>query len=206
MVASGKIRKPDTDGRHLRSQRSRAKILDGLLSVLQAGDMDPSAETVARAAGVSHRTVLRHFEDMESIYRTFTERHEGAFLERVMQPLPGDTWQERLLALVDLRVGIFEDLMHIRVSAESRRFRSPQLQGNFQRNFKLEVAGVFAVLPPEVRAEKNVALAFENAICFHAWRRLRQDHGLAIEAAKQVVLTTFSALLNLHTSKKSSKK
>ena len=66
----------DVDGRRRRSVRSRQRIVEALLGLIRDGEMHPSAAQVAQKAGVSLRTVFRHFEDMESL-----NREMGAIIE-----------------------------------------------------------------------------------------------------------------------------
>ncbi len=57
------------DGRTLRANNSRQKIVDAMLSLVRAGDISPSAESVATTANVGLRTVFRRFSEMEILYR-----------------------------------------------------------------------------------------------------------------------------------------
>ena len=69
----------EIDGRRLRSQVSRAKIVEALMTLVEAGQVDPSAEEVAATAGVGLRSVFRHFKDMESL-----RRNRGRFLGKTL--------------------------------------------------------------------------------------------------------------------------
>ena len=56
------------DGRLQRSVRSRQIILDAIVSLVEEGNLVPTAQQVARRAGVGLRTVFRHFDDMEALF------------------------------------------------------------------------------------------------------------------------------------------
>ena len=56
------------DGRTARSQRTRAAIVDAHLSLLAGGDLKPTGERIADAAGVSLRTLWTNFKDMETLF------------------------------------------------------------------------------------------------------------------------------------------
>ena len=60
---------PRVDGRRLRSQRSRQRILDALTEALSKPGADASPERVAAEAGVSISTLFRHFKDVEGLTR-----------------------------------------------------------------------------------------------------------------------------------------
>ena len=57
------------DGRRLRSERNRQQIVEAMIELIEAGNPAPSAARVAEEAEVSLRTVFRHFEDMDTLYR-----------------------------------------------------------------------------------------------------------------------------------------
>ena len=56
------------DGRTARAQRTRAAIVDAHLALLAAGDLKPTGERIAEAAGVSLRTLWTSFKDMETLF------------------------------------------------------------------------------------------------------------------------------------------
>ncbi len=57
-----------SDGRHVRSQRTKAEISNALLQLLEEGHPEPPAQQVAERAKVSVRAVFHHFADMENLY------------------------------------------------------------------------------------------------------------------------------------------
>ena len=93
---------PDTvtDGRRLRSADSRRRIVAALMQLVEAGDLEPSAESVAEKAGVGLRSVFRHFKDMEGLRREMNAIVEARLRGIIENPLPGRDWRERLDALI----------------------------------------------------------------------------------------------------------
>jgi len=57
------------DGRRQRGQDNRARIVAAMMDIVREGQIAPSAEQVAARADVGLRTVFRHFQDMDSLYR-----------------------------------------------------------------------------------------------------------------------------------------
>ncbi|HEY1738220.1 MAG TPA: TetR/AcrR family transcriptional regulator [Acidimicrobiia bacterium] len=97
---------PGIDGRRLRSDRSRAAVVDALLTLYEEGNAQPGAAEIARRAGVSERSVFRHFEDLDSLAVATIEIE----LQRIgdLFTLPdGDTLDARVRALVDQRVALY---------------------------------------------------------------------------------------------------
>ncbi len=71
------------DGRSVRAERTRTAIVDALLSLLDEGDVKPTAERVASRAKVSERSVFQHFSDREALFEAAAQRQ----YERVMPKL-----------------------------------------------------------------------------------------------------------------------
>lgn len=186
---------PDNDGRKARSQRSRQQIVDALFALIEAGDVDPSAADVAEQAGVGLRTVFRHFEDMDGLYREMAERLESEILPVVMSPWQSQDWRGRLHELIHRRAGIYERIMPLKVSANIRRYSSAQLKHAYTRFLTMERAGLMGILPDSIKSDDSLLGALELLTGFQAWRRLRQDQALSPDAAEAVMVRTLDALL-----------
>ena len=65
------------DGRAARALRTRNRVVDALLDLIDEGDLRPPAADVARRAGVSLRSVYQHFDDLETLFRTFDDAIES---------------------------------------------------------------------------------------------------------------------------------
>ena len=81
------------DGRSVRAERTRTAIVDALLSLLDEGDVKPTAERVASRAKVSERSVFQHFSDREALFEAAAQRQ----FERVIPKLVSDTARTRAL-------------------------------------------------------------------------------------------------------------
>jgi AcrR family transcriptional regulator len=74
------------DGRTARAQRTRAAIVDAHLGLLASGDLKPTGERIADAAGVSLRTLWTSFKDMETLFSAAGQRLIERQLE-VFEPI-----------------------------------------------------------------------------------------------------------------------
>lgn len=187
---------PRTDGRRLRSEASRTRIVEALIAIIEEGHGLPSAEVVATRAGVGLRTVFRLFEDMDGLYRgmqvVLTERY-SPLLE-----LPGDTgeaWRDRLAAMIERRAGFYEAVMMLQVAAEAQRHRSPALQDGRTRLVRILREALIQVLPPALREDAVLVDALELSLSFEAWRRLRMDQHATTESAEAVLHRLADVLL-----------
>ena len=73
---------PLTDGRAARSHRTRLAIIDALLRLLASGDLRPTTERIAAAAGVSTRSIFLHFSDVDSLFTEAVDRFSERTLYR----------------------------------------------------------------------------------------------------------------------------
>ena len=183
------------DGRRQRSERSRDQIMDAVLQLIGEGDLAPSANRVAARARVGLRTVFRHFEDMDSLYRTMTERIEARVMPIVAAPYVGTDWRSVLREHVTRRAYVFETIMPYRLAANLRRFQSRFLMEDYHKNAVLEASALADVLPAEVRSDAMLFAALELVLGFQSWRKLRQDQGFSVEQAEAVLQQMLEKLI-----------
>jgi len=188
-------RDDEPDGRRRRGNTSRALIVDALRKLVQEGNFTPGAARVAEVAGVSLRTVFRHFDEMDSLYQEIAESIQARVLPVFLRPYLSDTWDGRLRELVDRRIELYEAVMPFKVSGDLKRFQSAYLAGDYDKYLKLEKASLESVLPPEIVADAVLANALRTATGFQSWRILRKDHELSAQDSRAVVMRTVDALL-----------
>lgn len=185
----------ETDGRRRRSQDSRDRIVAAMLELVREGETTPGAEQVATRANVGLRTVFRHFNDMDSLYREMSRGIEGELMALVEKPLEGKDWRERMAALVQRRAVAFERIAPYRAASEVHRHTSPVLQADHDR-LTVFLRGVLkGVAPQEAQDDPILFAALEMVLSIEAWIRLRYDQGLSVKKATQVIETTVFKLL-----------
>jgi AcrR family transcriptional regulator len=178
---------PMADGRRERSRSSRARIVSAMLELVGNGDISPSAARVAEVAGVGLRSVFRHFDDMDALYREMCDAIEAKVIPIIMEVPTGDTWKERMLYTADKRARVFETILPYRISASVKRFQSEYLMRDYKRMRRLESATIEAQLPPSVLEDRMGARGIDVILSFQTWRLLRHDQELPVEEARAVV-------------------
>ncbi|MBY0519932.1 MAG: TetR/AcrR family transcriptional regulator [Sphingomonas sp.] len=166
-----------------------------MLQLVREGDVSPSAARVADSAGVGLRTVFRHFDEMDVLYREMAEVIEAEVMPMMLKPFNVHDWRGRVREMAARRIGIYETIMPYRISASVKRFQSEFLMQGYHRQLKLERTALHAVLPRAVIDDAPMASAIEVTISFQCWRRLRHDQGLAIDDARAVIDTLLDAVL-----------
>jgi AcrR family transcriptional regulator len=178
---------PRADGRLERSRTSRTKIVAAMLDLVGNGDVNPSAARVADQAGVGLRSVFRHFEDMDALYREMGEVIEARVRPIIVEPPVGTTWKHRLFDIAARRAKVFETILPYRISANLKRFQSPYLMQDYRRMLSLEIAAVQAQLPDSVAEDDAASNALNVILSFQTWRLLRHDQQLPVDQAQAVV-------------------
>lgn len=187
-------RNPQTDGRRTRGADNRRKIVTALLTLVEAGNVDPSAERVAKEAGVGLRTVFRHFADMDSLHASISKLMTAEIQPIIEQPFAATDWRGRLSELIDRRAQIFERLLPFKIAGDAHRHRSPFLTSEHKALVRMQTQALRNVLPVKLADDKLLLGALDLVLSFDAWKRLRHDQGVAARDARSALRFAASAL------------
>ncbi len=176
-----KAEAPASDGRRARSQASRSKIVEALMELIVSGHSNPSTANIAKQAGVGLRSVFRHFDDKDAIYREVDAILVRAYQPVIEAPFQSEDWQSRLMEMVERRCQISEELAPYRISSAAARERSAFLKENYQQLHNREKSRLNAVLPSHMQTGTPVGRAILVAMSFDTWRLLRLDEHLSAD-------------------------
>lgn len=188
-----------TDGRAARAARTRQSIVDALLSLLEEGDLQPTANRIAERAGISLRLIYHHFGDLESLFRA-TAIRQAERMASIADPVdPALPLAERIDALAERRGRTLEwitpvrraALLHEPFSVELRRARDAFAAAGDRQLVRLFQAELDAMAADE---REEVLAAMAMATSWSAWDALRSA-GRSVEEATAAVRRTLRALL-----------
>jgi TetR/AcrR family transcriptional regulator, regulator of autoinduction and epiphytic fitness len=188
------------DGRTVRAERTRQALVDALFALLDEGELRPTAERIARRAGVSERSVFQHFPDREALFEAVARQQ----YERVLTGLePVDASRpltERLDAFVDQRARLLEESSALRQAAILLEHDSQVVAGwleSWRRAAATEVERVFRrELERHERGERAVLLgALVSAASGQIWEGYRLHQRMSAERARASMRRTLAALL-----------
>jgi len=182
------------DGRRTRGADNRRKIVGALLKLVEGGNADPSAEHVAKEAGVGLRTVFRHFADMESLHAAISERMSAEIKPILERPFEASDWRGRLEELVDRRAEVFERLLPFKIAGDAHRHGSSFLTSEHKALVRAQSEALRRVLPAKLADDKARFAALDLALSFDAWKRLRHDQGVGVREARSALRFAASAL------------
>ena len=200
MKSSAAQRNPAPDGRHARSERTRAAVAKAMLECFVAGSPRPTAEEIAARAGVSSRAVFRHFDNLETL-REEVARQQVEQVSRVLPPIiTAGTLAQKIDALVANSACRNEMIAPVRRAVIATYPVSNQVRQRhawLRRIVRKQIRKVFnnelAVLPDKKRAQRVAAI--RTLLSFSYWNALREHEGLSHDAATQILREGLSALL-----------
>ncbi|WP_095012504.1 TetR/AcrR family transcriptional regulator [Tsuneonella mangrovi] len=178
---------PHPDGRRERSRSSRRRIIEAMMDLIAGGNINPSAANVAERAGVGLRTVFRHFDDKESIYREMNEILWQAYAPVIQAPFQSNDWREQLFELIERRASVYEEIAPFRIASSIQRFSSPVLMETYRRMIEQERANLERILPDHIRSDSDRARSILLATSFGSWRLFRHDEELSARETVDVI-------------------
>ncbi len=189
------------DGRLTRAARTRAAVVDALLTLNERGNVRPTARDIATEAGVSLRSLYVHFDDLEALFVAAAERHTDR-LAALVGPLivQGDR-ESRIEMLLTRHATLYEAGAGVRRAALLQEPFSPALQQALTLGRKLARSTIRQVFAPELASAGDegrdaLARALEIATSAATWDALRSFQQLSVEAAtdqvREMVLAFFT--------------
>jgi AcrR family transcriptional regulator len=189
------------DGRRLRAERNRDSVVQAVLSIIkeQSGGPFPGASEVAIRAGVSERTVFRHFADLDSLFLAAAS-HQRPTLTRYLAPRPDAAGlDERIAAIVKLRSKLYEEIAPVRRMAVRLAARHATLADQMKDAYKAARDQVAAVFAPELgragRAKATVLDELDLVLSWATWDTLRTIQGCSPDRARKLVTELLTVVL-----------
>ncbi len=176
------------DGRRIRSERTRQRILNSLLALIGEGQLRPRPEEIADRAETTSRTVFRHFTDLETLYEEARQA-----IDRQLETAPelqtdvsGD-FSTRAAALARLQGQHFEQMRpfllfsisHANTVDEATRPRTIQVQGQRLR--------LWSTLPECAAACPSARRSVEQLFSFQCWDQLRREQKLSVDETIETI-------------------
>lgn len=188
------------DGRRLRSARSKDLVVGAILELLREGDPNPSAHDIAMRAGVSERTVFRHYDDLDQLFAAAVARQTRHISPLLDMPPTSGPRSERVAELVRRRSRLYEEVSPVRRAAMRHapfqtvvRLGLDQLhallRGQVEAAFEADLAGL------EDERRGNLVEALDVSTSWAVWEVLRTDQDLDMARASDVLENMLTAVL-----------
>jgi len=188
------------DGRLLRSERTKQVLIEAYLGLLRENPQIPTAADIAKRAGCSIRSVFERFSDLLSLsFATADYAFAQGMAQAVARHVDGDR-QTRLRSQVETRAAVCEQWLPLWRALLRHQHESQELAYRIERMRDAIVGRLELMYRPELSAlpdaeRKAVLIALEALTDFESWGRMRERHGLSIEAARDVWIAAIDRIL-----------
>ena len=186
---------PRVDGRTARSERTRNAIVDAHVSLLADGEMRPTADRIAKQAGVSLRALWSHFADMEALMAASAQRildRRDAEHEPIAADLP---LTERISAFCHQRARLSEKIGPAARASTLKEPFSPALQKYRKLHVERVRDEVRALFAPESGDDDQLLSALTAVSMWNTWDTMRTPMALTVDQARLILERTLTSLL-----------
>ncbi len=200
MNKSSDFKPPRTDGRRLRSVRTRQLIIDAYLLLLRESPQIPTAAAIARRAGYSVRSVFERFPDLHTLRVAATDYAMSQAAQQVANHPPKGSRAVRLKTHVEMRGRVCEEWLPLWRALNANQGESAELKDRIRRARELVIRRLETMYEPELSTLRPVerqqtVLAIEALIDFESWARLRHMFGLTYEQGCALWVSAIDRLL-----------
>ena len=187
------------DGRIARGERTRERLAEALVSLLEEGDPEPTARAVAERAGVSLRLVFHHFSNMDAIYQEVVAMQVDRYWS-ALRPVPAcGPLAKRIADTVQTRARLFEAIGPVRRGAATMAAGSVAVAEEISSSNVYMRSLLITTFGPELDAagpgRKELLDIIDAAASFENWDRLRAVQGLGPISARRAMARMISSCL-----------
>ncbi|GAA2548425.1 TetR/AcrR family transcriptional regulator [Winogradskya consettensis] len=183
------------DGRTARSERTRAAIVDAHVTLIREGDLRPTADRIAKQAGVSLRALWSHFADMEALFAASGQQILDQ-RDEAHEPIPADLPLDRRIdAYCHQRARLLEQIAPAAKASALKEPFSQTLQSYRRTHINRVRAELQTLFPDAIGTDEDLLNALTAASMWPSWGTLRDGMGLEPEAARAALTRTITTLL-----------
>lgn len=185
----------ETDGRRLRSQRSREAIMNAIDELTREGILVPTAQQVSDRAGIGIRTVFRLFDDMETLYYEMDQRNRLHYEPLFLGGDRSGTLEERIKRAINRRSDGFEKTLRGYESTKAQLWKYESLRKTYARNQRGLRQDLENWLPEVKSLPRDKREAVDAVTSGEMWQRLRDHQGLGVKISKDIIIGMVSNVL-----------
>jgi AcrR family transcriptional regulator len=178
----------NADGRIERSERSRRGIVDAMVVIMEQGVYIPTAQQIADEAGVSIRTLFRHFPEMDKLYREVDQVTKPRYLHHFKTQLLTGSIEKRVRSAVDTRISIYIEVAHCEKATHALLWRSTFIQENYRRTQVALRKDMINVLPELKKLSAESREIVDAVTSFEFFERLSTHQNLSEKACRKLII------------------
>jgi AcrR family transcriptional regulator len=191
----------ETDGRVQRSARTRKALIEAYLDLLRENPLAPKGPEIAKRAGCSIRSVFERFSDLPTLSLAAADYAFAQAVAQAAVPNVDDDLHTRLKSQVATRAAICEQwlplwraLLRYQSESEELAIRLKRIRAEMVARLELMYRPELSTLSEAERTQLLVAL--DILTDFESWGRMREGHGLSIEAASDLWVSAIGRMLS----------
>jgi AcrR family transcriptional regulator len=189
-----------TDGRLMRSERTRQALIKAYLDLLREKQQPPTAPEIAKRAGCSSRSVFERFSDLLTLSLAAADYAFEQAMTQAAVPNIDAHLRTRLKSQVEARAAICERwlplwraLLRNQGESEELAMRIKHIRATMVGRIELMYQPELSILPEAERSRLIVAMGI--LMDFESWGWMREGDGLSIEAARDVWMSAIGRML-----------
>ena len=180
------------DGRRLRSLISQNIIVDAMMTLIQRGILEPTAQEVADEAGIGIRTVFRQIQDKENLFSKMDEKVRATLQETLKRATnPRGNLEERIEGLIELEAEIFESNLQFLRATLANKWKYNTLQKNYERNQRNIKSLLYTWIPELKNLSESQQTLLTSVNSAGYWIELRENLVLSETGAKNLKINIF---------------
>ena len=183
------------DGRRLRSERTRLSIVEAALALQEEGVLVPTAQQIADRAGLPIRTFFRHFEDMETLFKTADEHIRDSYEALFLGGDREGTLHERIDHAVERHADAYESVSNIVLGTQAQLWRYEVLRKNYARNQRGLRKDLDEWLPELKSLPSETRESIDAIASFEMWHRLRSHQGMSKSSSVNILKSLLKNLI-----------
>ena len=184
------------DGRRLRSVTSQNIIVDAMMTLIQRGILEPTAQQVADEAGIGIRTVFRQVQDKENLFLKMDEKVRARLQETLKRAAnPRGNLEERIEGLIELEAELFENNLQFLRATLANKWKYNTLQKNYERNQRNIKSLLYTWIPELKNLSESQQTLLTSVNSAGYWIELRENLVLSVIGAKNLKISIFQDAL-----------
>jgi AcrR family transcriptional regulator len=165
--------KDKLDGRLERSKKSRDLIIKAMRDLIDEGILSPTAQQVAETAQVGIRTVFRHANDMETLFRLITKANAEKRSKYFLQADTNGNLEERIEKLARSRGEGYTEMQNFILATAASKWKYKFLDNQYKGANKRLKKNLHEWLPEMNNLDEEKQAMVEAIMSFEYWHRLR---------------------------------
>jgi AcrR family transcriptional regulator len=186
--------KNKTDGRLERSKKSRDLIIKAMRDLIDEGILSPTAQQVAETAQVGIRTVFRHANDMETLFKLITKANTKRRTKYFLKASSSGSLEERIEKLADSRAEGYKEMQNFILATASSEWRYKFLHNQYKKTIKKLKKNLHEWLPEMSKLSDEKQEMIEAIMSFEFWYRLKIHQNNSSKKTIEIIANQTKAL------------